>query len=140
MRITATTSAGTIAITAVDDLTRSYNRKGASRAVEMEHQDSRFFGSLGLFHDGVCVHWRDHHGIARCFTEEGQQDFKTVEEVMKWCNEPKQKHSVNRDHGLMVGWSNNLGGKALHVDVWQNLVDGKKPKRLHGSQKVQIVI
>ena len=35
MRITATTAVGTIAITAVDELTRSYTWDGATRAVEM---------------------------------------------------------------------------------------------------------
>ena len=63
MRITATTSVGTIAVTAVDELTRSYTWDGATRAVEMEPRKARFFGSLGLFFDGVGEHWRDHHGI-----------------------------------------------------------------------------
>ena len=63
MKITATTSVGTIAVTAVDELTRSYTWDGATRAVEMEPQKSRYFGSLGLFFDGATVHWRDHHGI-----------------------------------------------------------------------------
>ena len=35
MRITATTPVGTIAITAIDELTRSYTWDGATRAVEM---------------------------------------------------------------------------------------------------------
>ena len=63
MKITATTSVGTIAVTAADELTRSYTWDGATRAVEMQPQKSRYFGSLGLFFDGVTVHWRDHHGI-----------------------------------------------------------------------------
>ena len=48
MRITATTSVGTIAITAVDELTRSYTWNGATRSVEMSPQKARYLGSLGL--------------------------------------------------------------------------------------------
>ena len=64
MKITATTSVGTIAVTAVDELTRSYTWDGATRAIEMQPQKSRYFGSLGLFFEGADVHWREHHGIA----------------------------------------------------------------------------
>jgi hypothetical protein len=38
MKITATTSVRTIAITAADELTRSYTWDGATRAIEMEPQ------------------------------------------------------------------------------------------------------
>ena len=140
MKITATTSVGTIAVTAVDELTRSYTWDGATRAVEMQPQKSRFFGSLGLFFDGVTVHWREHHGIARCSTEEGQQHFKTVEEVMKWIKDPERMSPVYRDDGLMVGWFKDLPRKMLDVHVWQILINGKKPTRLPGSQNDKIVV
>jgi ankyrin repeat protein len=140
MKITATTSVGTIAVTAVDELTRSYTWDGATRAVEMQPQKSRFFGSLGLFFDGVTVHWREHHGIARCSTEEGQQDFKTVEEVVKWIKEPERMKPVYRDDGLMVEWFKDLPRKMLDVHVWQILINGKKPTRLPGSQNDKIVV
>jgi Ankyrin repeats (3 copies) len=140
MRITATTPVGTIAITAVDELTRSYTWDGATRAVEMSPQAARFFGSLGLFHHPQGEHWRDHHGITRCFTEDGQQHFKTVEEAMKWSKERDWLPFVYRDDGLMVGWNKFLGGKTLHVEVWQIFIDGKKPKRLPGSHDEKIVV
>lgn len=140
MRITATTPVGTIAITAIDELTRSYTWDGATRAVEMSPRPARFFGSLGLFHYAEGEHWRDHHGIARCHTDEGQQDFGTVEEVMKWSKERDWLTFVYRDDGLMVGWNKFLGGKTLHVEVWQIFIAGKKPKRLPGSQDDKIVV
>jgi Ankyrin repeats (3 copies)/Ankyrin repeat len=140
MRITAKTPAGAITITAVDELTRSYTWEGATRAVELEPHKSRYYGSLGLFHDGAGEHWRDHHGITRCFTNEGQQHNKTVDEAMKWIKEPDRMPSVYRNDGLMVGWDKNLPGKQLVVEVWQILIDGKKPKRLPGSQDDKIVV
>ena len=47
---------------------------------------------------------------------------------------------VYRDDGLMVGWDKNLPRKQLSVEVWQILIDGKKPKRLPGSQDDKIVV
>jgi hypothetical protein len=142
MRITATTYAGTIAITAVDELTRSYTWDGSTRAIEMSPQKARFFGSLGLYHDAQGEHWRDHHGITRCFTQEGQQHNKTLEEVMKWINDQERDRMpyVYRDDGLMVEWYKNLSRRSLNVHVWQILIDGKKPKQLPGSQNEKIVV
>jgi uncharacterized protein len=143
MRITATTAAGTIAITAVDELNRSYTWDGATRAVEMAPQKSRYLGSRGLFHDAEGEHWRDHHGITRCFTHEGQQHFATVEEALKWIKWMKKRDwppVVYRGDGLMVGWAKNHSEKKLIVEVWQILIDGKKPQRLPGSQDDTIVV
>jgi hypothetical protein len=140
MRITATTPMGTIAITAVDELSRSYTWEGATRAVEMSPRVARWYGSLGLFNPGAGEHWRDHHGITRCVTEEGQQHFKTVEEALKWIKERDWMPFVYRDDGLMVGWGKRLPRKQLNVEVWQILIDGKKPKRLPGSQDGKIVV
>jgi hypothetical protein len=140
MRITAKTSVGTIAITAVDELTRSYTWDGATCSVEMEPHRARYYGSLGLHYIGAGEHWRDHHGITRCFTEEGQQHNKTVEEAVKWIKERDQMPFVYRDDGLMVGWNKFPDGKQLFVEVWQILIDGKKPKRLPGSRDDGIVV
>ncbi len=143
MRITATTTVGRIAITAVDALTRAYTWDGATRAVEMEPRAAttgRWHGSLGLLNPGAGEHWRDHHGITRSVTEEGQQHFKTVEEAMNWIKQRGWMPFVYRDDGLMVGWSKNLDRMQLSVEVWQILIDGKKPTRLTGSQSDKIVV
>jgi hypothetical protein len=140
MRITATTSVGTIAITAVDELTRSYTWDGASRAVVMCPRTSRWYGSLGLYNPGAGNHWRDHNGIRRCCTDEGQQHFKTVEEAVKWIKDRAYCPFVYRDDGLLVGWDKTLNREQLSVEVWQILIDGKKPKQLPGSRNDQIVL
>jgi hypothetical protein len=108
MRITATTAVGTIAITAVDELTRSYTWEGATRAVEMCPREGRYYGSLGLSYSGMGVHWRDHHGIQRCFTEEGQQHFQTLERAMNWIKKRGPMPFVYRDDGLMVKNSSGM--------------------------------
>ena len=47
---------------------------------------------------------------------------------------------VYRSDGLMVGWGKNLARKQLSVEVWQILIDGKKPKSLPGSEDEKIVV
>jgi hypothetical protein len=85
------------------------------------------------------VHWRDHHGIQRCFTEEGQQHFQTLERAMNWIKKRGPMPFVYRDDGLMLGWG-KFSGMKMYVQVWQILIDGKKPKRLPGSQNHKIVV
>ena len=144
MRITATTTAGTIAITANDDLTRAYTWDGATRAIKMEPRaitTGRWFGSLGLFFPGPGEHWRDHRGITRCVTEEGQRHFETVDEALKWIDGMRDSHPCSyRDDGLLVGWCKNLGRNQLDVAVWQVLIKGKKPKQLPGANNDKIVV
>lgn len=140
MRITATTPVGTITITAVDDLTRSYTWEGATRSVEMGRRARRWYGSLGLVYPGPGDHWDEHRGITRGVLEEGQQHFKSVEEAMTWIKSRDWMPHVYRDDGLVVGWDKTLPRKQLSVDVWQILVNGKKPERLPGSHDDKIVV
>lgn len=140
MRITASTATGTIAITAVDELTRLYTWEGASRSVEMTPRHARWYGSLGLYYPGPGDHWAEHHGITRGVLEEGQQHFKSVEEALKWIKERDWSPLVYRDDGLLVSYGKTLPRKQLDVEVWQVLVNGKKPERLPGSQNAKIVV
>ena len=89
---------------------------------------------------GAGEHWRDHGGITQCVTDEGQQHFKSVDEALKWIDGRNWMPFVYRDDGLMVGWRKNLERKELSVEVWQILIDGKKPRRLPGSHDEKIVV
>lgn len=142
MRITATTPSGKIVITAVDEVTRAYTWEGATRAVEMEPHQGRYFGSLGLHHEGMTEHWRGHRGITRCFSAEGQLHVKTVAEMKEWIEFIKKERGITlvfRNDGLAVGWG-KFKGMDLYVEVWQFLFDGKKPKQLPGSHDDRIVV
>jgi hypothetical protein len=140
MRIEATTPVGNIAVTAVDELTRSYTWEGATRSVQMEPRAERWYGSLGLYYPGPGDHWKEHKGITRGVTEEGQQHFKSAEEAMEWIRSRTWMPYVYRDDGLVVGWNKTLPRKQLDVEVWQIFVNGKKPSRLPGSQNDKIVV
>ena len=140
MRITAKTSVGTIAITAVDQQTRSYTWDGGTFAVERLPAAERFFAEDGLYYKGTGEHWRDHHGITRCLTKEANKLCITVEDAMAWIKEPERASFVYRGDGLMVGWGKIADPKQLTVEVWQILIDGKKPTRLPGSQDDKILV
>ena len=58
---------------------------------------------------------------------------------MKWIEGMRDKQPcIYRDDGLLVGWSKNLGRNQLNVQVWQVLIDGKKPKQLPGANNDKI--
>jgi hypothetical protein len=140
-RITATTSVGTITITADDELTRSYTWEGATRSVEMGRRRQRWYGSLGIAFPGPGNHWKEHHGITRGVLEEGQQHFNRADEAIDWIKKQNQgQPHVYRDDGLVVGWDKTLPRAQLNVSVWQILIDGKKPQSLPGSDNDAIVV
>lgn len=140
MTIAATTRSGTITITALDDLTRSYSWEGATRSVEMARRTKRWYGSLGLYYPGPGNHWKEHKGITRGVVEEGQQHFKATEEALEWIRSQTWQPYVYRDDGLMIGWSKTLPRQQLNVEVWQIYIDGKKPQRLPGSKNKMITV
>jgi hypothetical protein len=100
----------------------------------------RWYGSLGLYFPGPGHHWKEHGGIARGVVEEGQQNFESKEEALRWIGERPWLSPVYRNDGLVVGWSKNLGRKQLNVEVWQVYVAGRKPTRLPGSQDDKISV
>ena len=53
---------------------------------------------------------------------------------------PERASFVYRGDGLMVGWDKIADSKQLTVEVWQILIDGKKPTRLPGRQDDKIVV
>lgn len=139
-RITATTSLGTIAITAGKGLKRSFTWEGATRSVEMMPRKDRWLGSLGLYYPAPGHHWKEHNGIACCVAEEGQQNFKSEEEALKWIEETKFGTWVWRSDGLVVGWYKIPESKMLGVNVWQILINGEKPSKLPGAQDDKIAV
>lgn len=156
MKIIATTSVGTITITADKGLKRSYTWEGATRSVIMYPRYERWFGNLGIYYPGPGYHWKEHNGIRRAVVEEGQQHFSTVEEALTWIRSREEglayierktkKHLVYRmpfvytDDGLAVGWTKVLPRSQLNVDVWQIYIDGKKPVKLPDSNNDKIVV
>ena len=97
----------------------------------MSPRNERWYGSLGLIYPGPGSHWLPkHEGISRGVLEEGQQNFKNMEEAMIWLNKQKDIFPlVYSDDGLVVSYAKYLPREQLTVDVWQILINGKKPER-----------
>jgi hypothetical protein len=140
MRITAITPEGTVTVHAGKGLKRSYTVDGITRSVEMWPRDNRWYGSLGLYYSGPGNHWPEHEGISRAVVEEGQQHFQSEAEALQWLKERDWQPHVWRRDGLVVGWRRISDRKQLNVDVWQILIDGKKPDNLPGAQDDKITV
>lgn len=131
---------GTISIAAGRGLKRCYTWEGATRCVEMEPRDERWYGSLGLYFPGPGDHWAEHNGITRGVTEEGQQHFKTMDEALTWLKKQEYPSLIYRNDGLAVGWSKNLPRRQLSVSVWQIFIDDKKPTQIPGAQDDRVSV
>lgn len=139
MKIRATTSVGVIEIEAGPGCKRSYTWEGATRSVIMDPRGERWYGSLGLYYPGPGEHWAEHNGITRGVVEEGQQHFKTADEAVKWVKQRSYMPFVYRNDGLAVGWSKVPERRQLSVEVWQLMINGKRPVRLPGAIDSAIV-
>jgi len=140
MRITAKTKVGTITVTALDALTRTYTWEGATRSLGMYPRNERWYGSLGLYFPGPGDHWEEHNGITRAVVEEGQRQFKSIDEFQRFVKERQYITYVYRNDGLMVGWKKVLERRQLNVEVWQIVINGQKPKKLPGANDAAIAV
>ncbi len=136
MQITAHTKKGEIIIRAGDGFDRFYTWDGATRSIELWPRKSRWYGSLGIYYPGSGQHWKSNHGVTRGVLNEGVLWFRTADDALAWI---KRARSTGADYvytssGLVVGWDKVLLRKQLNVDVWQFMIDGKKPQSLPGSQ------
>jgi hypothetical protein len=128
-----------IEITADRGFGRTYTWKGASRSVRMMPRMERWLGSLGLYFPGPGNHWEEHDGISRGVLEEGQRHFATTEKALAWIKQPRRWQRIAyRNDGLAVTWGRDP--MTLYVEVWQIVIDGKRPTELPGSDDAAIVV
>ena len=133
-RIAAKTSVGEIVIEAGRDYERIYTWDGATRLAKLAPRRKRWYGSYGIYSPGE-VSWSSNGGITRGVLNEGVLWFYTTEEAIRWLSltSPAMKWVFN-DDGLVVGWRKTMQRKQLDVEVWQIMIDGRKPNRLLGSK------
>jgi len=140
MTITAETEHGKITIVAGTGFERSYTWGGGTRSVTMLPRKKRWLGSLGLYFPGEGNHWKEHNEITRGVLEEGYQNFGSIDETHEWITKKVHWGAVYRDDGLLVNFHKSKGaGGALHVGVWQILVDEQKPRSLAGSENAKLI-
>jgi hypothetical protein len=143
MQVTATTSVGTITITAGQGFKRYYTWEGATGSVTLIPRSQAWHGSLGAYNPGFLNFWRLHNGLDRVVADEGQQHFATVADFTNWLRIESASGFmpfVYRDDGLAVGWLKVPSRYALDVEVWQIYIGSGKPTKLPGSQNDKISV
>jgi hypothetical protein len=133
MTIEAMTRDGTMRIDYVDRYTRRYSWDGREKTFRHRPRQSRWYGSLGMYRPTG-------DGTMHAVLEEGQQHFRSTAEALVWL---RSRHCVWTRDGMAVGWRQSArpgdGFLALHVEVWQIMVNGRKPV-LPGAQSARIRI
>ena len=125
MTISATNDQGTIRIEYIDKYTRRYFWDGHVKTFRHQPRDKRWFGSLGMYRP-----YGD--GTMHAILQEGQMPFKNIDEAYAWLKKSERfMDLVWTKDGLVVGWKQqgrpDDGYLALSVEVWQVLINGKKP-------------
>jgi hypothetical protein len=140
MQITARTEKGEITIRAGGDFERFYTWDGATRSAKLQPRWERWYGSLGIINSEPVPwrRWKSNKGITRGVLEEGVLWFKTVDDALAWIK--RSRDYVYTSNGLVIGFDKVLPRKQLNVDVWQIMIDGKKPQSLPDSQNELISV
>jgi len=142
MEITAKTEHGDITIRAGDKYERFYTWDGATRSAKLSPRKYRWYGGFGLYNPGSGGHWRSNHGITRGVLEEGVLWFKTVKDALAWMQKTRGNGTacVYTDSGLLVTFLKVLPREQINVEVWQIMIDGRKPVSLPGSSDDSIKV
>lgn len=137
MTITATNDQGSIRIEYIDRYTRRYSWDEHVKIFRHQPRETRWFGSLGIYRP-----YGD--GTMHAVLQEGQMPFANMDEAYAWLK--KSEHRMDlvwTKDGLVVGWKQQArpgnGYLALSAEVWQILINGKKPV-LKGSEPEKIQV
>jgi hypothetical protein len=149
-RVDAHTPVGDIQITSGRGSLRTFRWDGVTRSLEIlspetssENESSfytRRFGRDGIRHPWY--DWAEHRSIVRGEEWEGVKSFRTQADAEAWLAKEQNKTMpfVWTHDGLVVGWSTHVDWRALTVECYQVLVDGRKPTQLAGSDDRDIVV
>ena len=115
---------------------------GGERSAELWPRKQRWYGSLGIYYPGPGEHWKSNGGITRGVLEEGVLWFKTLDAALDWVKRSRSMGLavVYTDDGLLIEFGKTPARKQINVNVWQIMIDGKKPRSLPGSQNDRITV
>src|SRR5699024_4520228 len=137
--VTASTGNGIIKIEAGPGLRRIFTWKGKRRGVITKARTEPFGHdqALGLTFNGKPDIWPEDTKVKKLRYEEGYWDFETESDAYVWA-QIRRPRFVYNSTGLAVGWRGK--GDTLHVEVWQFLIDGKKPTHMRGAHDRRIIM
>ena len=161
MTIAVNAGVRSMSITAGKNFERTYTWNKCTRTVTLEPRSQRWYGSLGLFHAPFGFSWDACDNVRRAFIDEGQQHFNTLKDAsiylshlgaVGWTFEstdprvpssttytdkrlPIDQQPIYTNDGLVIQWwKEGRTGLTINIQVWQILINGKKPTSLPGAQ------
>ncbi len=146
MKICAKTAKdGEICILAEGDRYRHISWDGVTRTAKMIPRKKRWVGMLGLMNSGY-ERWRYHKGITQANYSEGQVHFsneKEAADMFKVGGFDPMTFVYTHD-GLAVHYEQvirqDMKAGVMQLDIFQIMVNGKKPDNLSGSQDENITV
>lgn len=132
MNIDVTRGSDRLKISAKGTKTRIYEIKGHTIEVDLGPRRNRWRGSLGLYRPGG-------KGNFHLVLDEGQQHFHSEKEAHDWIKFVGDRLGyMYSSDGLVVGWKLQKDPEsdqnyALSVDLWQIVIQGKKPESFKGA-------
>ena len=128
---------GHVRIGYVSPIRRRFEWDGRSRVIKMTPRPERFLGMLGMYDPA------DSLGInpfeIRLVVEESIRDFRTPQEITAFLRTSSAVMDwVFTADGLVVGFGRSPERRQINIDVWQILLNGRKPVGLNGARPESI--
>lgn len=134
--VEATNRFGTIRIEYVSPTERKYKWDDSAQTVEMIPRKERFLGALGIYNPASRA---SEGGPVRIVTQESKLRFQKIDDVYRFLYQSSEIMDwVYTRDGLVVGFGKAPDRNQINVDLWQVLVDGRKPSDLRGARDASI--
>lgn len=134
--VAATNRFGAVTISYVSPVKRKYAWEGGTQVVKMIVRGEPFQGRTGLY--DPADRWVFTPGV-RLVVQESVMDFASYEQVYARLYEGSAVMDwVYTPDGLVVGFGRSPSRDQINVDVFQFLVQGRKPEGLKGARPLQI--
>ena len=136
-QVVASTAAGKMKIEAGPGLRRVFSWDSLRRGAIVNARSEGFANAQnpGLTFDGTPKVWEAANGVTKLRYEEGVRNYDNIDDATIWM-QIRRLYFVYNDDGLVLGW--NREGDALHVELWQFLINGEKPTSMPDSHSDRI--
>jgi hypothetical protein len=138
--LVATNKNGSVKISYVSPTKRKYTWDNQSRVLKMTIQDWVDTNRLGKIHPSFCgIYnagdvWFFNPYNVRIVSVEGTMNFKSEKDIYAFLYQGSEvMYWVYTSDGLLFGFGRVPKREAINIDLYQILLDGKKPHDLKGS-------
>ena len=139
MVIQASNKNGSVSIKYVSPLERCYKWDNYSECRTLIPRKDRFYGKLGAYDPATTYFWEFYK--TRIVAEDSQLNFKNREELKAWLYQGVDVFDwVYTDDGLVVGFVKSPDRNQVNIEVYQLLINNKKPNRIDGSRSEKIKV